>query len=93
VKDTKALLATDKNLNKRHGSEDDSPIAHKSKSPNCGNKYYEKCNKDPSTCKGKGHIARFCVNSSSSVPKHQQSNNDDKESEVKHKANLKRRER
>jgi hypothetical protein len=104
VEDTKALLATDdpkhyKNLKRRHGPEDGFPIADKSKKPkcpNCGNKHNGKCNQDLATCslcKGKRHLARFCVNSSTSAPKRQQSNNDDKASEAKHKANLKRGER
>jgi ribosomal protein L37AE/L43A len=98
--DPKALLAADdprknKNLKKKH----DSPITDKSKKPkcpNCGNKHHGKCNKDLATCslcKGKGHYARFCINSSATAPKRQQPNNDDKASEAKHKANLKRRER
>jgi hypothetical protein len=44
-------------------------------------------------CKGKGHLARFCVNTSASAPKRHQPNNDDSDKafEVKRKANLKRR--
>jgi hypothetical protein len=104
VEDTKVILATDepkhlKNLKMRHGFEEDSPVVNKNnkpRCPNCSNKHRGACNKDPVTCslcKGKGHMTKFCVNSSASAPKRQQPNNDDKSSEDKHKVNHKRRER